>query len=207
MSVDDWYLNITVLPNLSKESVHYIGSLIPHDPSQWNLQTNAMKKYKKELLEKLVDIQENRCVYCGLGFDRKSVDREHFVHKEATRGFKEFMFTPENLFASCEFCNRRLKKRTTVIDSYDKNYSDCTFKIIHPYLDTPSEFISFFPSNDVPYVVKPTEKDCGKGERTIEMFELDTISMWKLRQAHLSCMAMDESEYAEILKYKGSFSE
>jgi uncharacterized protein (TIGR02646 family) len=206
MAVDSWYLNITELPKISNISVEYIESLLPHRASQWDLQTNEMKAYKKELLDKLKEIQNNRCVYCGLGLERKSVDREHFVHKAAKRGYEEFIFVPENLFASCEFCNRKLKNQLNVIDVYDENYDHCTFKIVHPFIDSSSDFISFLPSNDHPFKVLPTDNDCGKGRRAIEIFELDTIPMWKLRQSYLTQMELSQSDFKEILAYKTSLN-
>ncbi len=202
MSVEDWYLNIEELPSLSEGSQSYIESLIPHEAAQWDYTNNEMKTYKEELLSELLRIQNNRCTYCGRGVERQSVDREHFVHKAARRGYQEFMFHQKNLFAACEFCNRRLKGQQNVIENYNEVYEDCTFTIVNPYIDTPTDYINFFPSNDEPIHAVPAVGDCGKGAKTIEMFRLDTKEMWKERIAYLTKLSLDESRFHDTLVYK-----
>ncbi len=202
MIINEWYLNVNMLPNLSKASVEYLLTLKPYQASQWDLTTNMMKAYKKELLEKLLEIQNNRCVYCGLSLARRSRDREHFVHKAAKKGYQEFMFNIDNLFAACEFCNRRLKGQKNVISQYYADYSQCTFTIVHPFYDTPDNYIQFLPSKENPLKAVPTDMDCGKGKETIKMFELDTFVMAQERIGYIAQLKLSNSQFANILQYK-----
>ncbi|MBS0044493.1 TIGR02646 family protein [Shewanella sp. M16] len=202
MIISDWYLNIKVLPSISKKSIDYLTTLKPFKASLWELKTDEMKAYKKELLEKLLKIQNNRCVYCGLSLSRRSQDREHFVHKAAKKGYQEFMFNSDNLFASCEFCNRRLKGQKNVINQYNADYSKCTFKIIHPFYDLPDNYIQFIPSKNKPIKVIPTKTDCGKGKETIRMFELDTFVMAQERIGFIAQLDLLTSPFSNILQYK-----
>ncbi|EPM7855811.1 hypothetical protein ACTQ75_000904 [Vibrio alginolyticus] len=202
MNISDWYLNITLLPNISKASSDYLETLKPYKAEYWDLKTTEMKAYKKELLEKLLEIQGKRCVYCGLSLARRSVDREHFVHKATRGGYQEFMFNSDNLFASCEFCNRRLKGQKNVLSSYNIDYSKCKFSIVHPLYDNPDDFIKFEPSKNNPIKAVPTENDCGKGEETIKMFDLDSKEMALERIGYISQLKMSTSRFADILQYK-----
>ncbi len=202
MAISEWYLNRKKLPNISIKSQTYIRNLKPHKASYWDITTNDMKEFKKELLEKLCKIQNNRCVYCGLGLSRRSIDREHFVHKAAIRGYQEFMFNFDNLFAACEFCNRRLKGQKQVIKTYNKDYSKCSFRIVHPFYDTPDTFMQFLPSKDDPVRVIPTDTDCGKGKKTIEMFKLDSWDMYLERLGYIEQTKADRSRFSDILKHK-----
>jgi len=201
MKVTNWYLNITELPTLSEETKKYIEGLKEYKASQWNLQTNEMKKFKLELLDGLLKIQENRCVYCGKCLDLCSIDREHFGHKAQLDGYPEFMFLLENLFAACEYCNRRLKESFDVIGKYHKDYLKCEFLIIHPYYDDPSTFIEYVPSIENPIKVFPTLDDCGKGANTIKLFDLSSKEQWISRAMFLHAMSMDKSQYDDIQSY------
>lgn len=200
MKINEWYLNINKLPDISKASKDYLATLKPYKAEYWDLKSPEMKAYKEELLAKLREIQDNRCVYCGLGLDRRSADREHFVHKAATTGYQEFMFNSDNLFAACEFCNRRLKGQKKIIKKYDVDYSKCAFKIIHPYYDKPDDYIQFLPSKDDPVVVRPTDDD-GKGLNTIKMFKLCTTDMWRERVGFLTQQELDNSRFKDILQH------
>ncbi|OEF21991.1 HNH endonuclease [Vibrio splendidus] len=201
MKIDDWYLNIKKLPQISRASTDYLATLKPYKAEYWDIATKKMVAYKDELLTKLIDIQKNRCVYCGLSLDNRSIDREHFVHKSEKNGYQEFMFNNDNLFAACEHCNRRLKGTKDVLEMYNINYSKCEFNIIHPYFDNPDDYIEFLPSKDDPVVVRPTKKDNGKGLNTIKMFKLGTQVRWRQRVAFINDQKMDTSRFKEILQH------
>lgn len=200
MSIIDWYLNIQKLPKITKASKDYLATLKPYKASLWDLTNSKMKVYKKELLDKLLVIQKNRCVYCGLSLARRSADREHFVHKAATTGYQEFMFNADNLFAACEFCNRRLKGQKKIISHYDPDYTKCTFNIVHPFYNNPDDYIKFHPSKTDPVVARPTDADCGKGKNTIKMFNLNSFEMWKEREGYIRQQELDKSRFKDILQ-------
>lgn len=202
MAINEWYLNITRLPKISQASINYLKTLEPYKAEYWQLNTPEMNTYKEELLKKLLKIQNRRCVYCGLSLARRSRDREHFVHKAARRGYQEFMFNSDNLFAACEFCNRRLKGQKNVIKKYDPDYSKCTFTIVHPYYDIPDDFIQFQPSKEYPIKALPTNQDDGRGKLTIKMFQLDTHDMYIERMGYIAQIQAEESQFSDILQYK-----
>lgn len=201
MKISDWYLNIKELPKISKASTGYLATLKPYKAEYWDISNKKMDAYKDELLSKLLVIQKNRCVYCGLSLARRSVDREHFVHKAAKTGYQEFMFNIDNLFAACEYCNRRLKGQKKIISKYNNKLSKCEFKIIHPFYDQADDYITFLPSKDDPVVVKPTKQDNGKGLNTIMMFKLSTIDMWREREGFISQQRMDLSRFKKIIQH------
>ncbi|MFS1286303.1 HNH endonuclease [Pseudomonas piscis] len=200
MPIREWYLNITELPAFDQSTLDYLQELKPHKAKQWDLKTNQMKAYKASLLEQLLKIQNNRCVYCGTGLRRQLVDREHFAHKDQKGGWPEFMFITENLFAACGYCNRMLKGTKSMIKLYNKNYRDCEFHLIHPYFDTASEEISFVERgvSDAIFVKKITQK----GEDTIDFFELDSASATARRAGYITEIAMynqlSASDAAEV---------
>lgn len=202
MKIDSWYLDIKEVPELPDNLTQYIESLLPHRAAQWDFQTNEMKEFKKTLLQQLVFIQKNRCVYCGLGLERKSVHREHFAHKGGAGGYEDFVFKLENIFASCEFCNTKLKRMTNVISLYNVDYENCTFSLVHPFFDVPSDSIEFYPSIEKPIVAKARDQ---KGDKTINLFDLNGDGMWKLRIAYLTQLSLDlDDEVKAILQYQGS---
>ncbi|WP_350023370.1 HNH endonuclease [Pseudomonas protegens] len=200
MAITEWYLNIEQLPTFSQATIDYIEALKPHKSKHWELQTNEMKAYKKELLTQLLDIQGNRCAYCGLGLERSLVDREHFVHKDQNGGWPEFMFVAENLIAACAYCNRALKGRATTITTYSATYSNCIFNLVHPVLDTPNADIEFIPDSHGDAILAKSLTQ--KGLDTLRFFELETPIMTAKRAAYLvevkRMEEMSAANYAEL---------
>lgn len=188
MPISEWYLNITELPVFDQPILDYLNGLKPHKAKQWDLETKQMKAYKVSLLEQLLRIQDNRCVYCGTGLMRQLVDREHFAHKDQKGGWPEFMFITENLFAACGYCNRMLKGTKPMVKHYSKNYNDCEFHLIHPYFDTPPNEITFVSrgGSDAIFVEKITPK----GEETIAFFELDSTIATARRAGYITEIAI-----------------
>lgn len=209
MAITEWYLNIEQLPIFAKATLDYLEGLKPHEAKHWDLQTNAMKIYKSELLSQLLRIQNNRCAYCGLGLDRSLIDREHFVHKDQNGGWPEFMFVAENLIAACAYCNRALKGCATTVAQYSANYADCRFNLVHPILDDPRAEIAFIPDmHGDAILAKSLTK---KGLDTLTFFELMTPIMTAKRAAYLleikrmEEMALaDYNELRAISHYKPS---
>ncbi|MGY2196548.1 HNH endonuclease [Pseudomonas gingeri] len=195
MPISEWYLNITELPAFDQETLDYIDGLKPHKACHWDLKTNQMKAYKASLIDQLLKIQNNRCVYCGTGLMRQLVDREHFAHKDQKSGWPEFMFIIENLFAACGYCNRILKGTKSMISLYNKNYADCEFNLVHPYFDTPTKEITFVKRgySDAIFVEKLTSK----GEETIAFFDLDSTIATARRAGYITEVSLYEQLSAD----------
>lgn len=183
MPLNEWYLNITELPAFDAAINDYIDGLRPHRSEHWNLQSNIMKAYKSSLLDQLLKIQKNRCVYCGLDLDRHLIDREHFAHKDQDSGWPEFMFTIENLFAACAFCNRAIKGTKKIILQHNPDYSLCKFAIIHPLFDTPSDHLEFIPNNIGEAVLARSITELGHS--TMLFFDLASATMTSKRAAYI----------------------
>ncbi|HDM8144628.1 hypothetical protein AAFX19_26720 [Vibrio harveyi] len=191
----DWYLNLTEEPQISDNITSYINKLKPHKAAQWSYKSKDMNNFKDQLMEECKRIQKCRCVYCGLSFTHRLIDREHFVAKGEKRGKPEFMFNTKNLFASCAYCNRRIKGQKSVLLNYDQDYSKCEFNIIHPLLDNPNDYLSY--KNDskgrqVKIEAKPSLNN--KGEETIKFFKLATVEMRKARRGYLAEIEDDEDD-------------
>lgn len=112
------------------------------------------------------------------------------------------MFNSDNLFAACEFCNRRLKGQKNTIKIYNPIYSKCIFTIVHPYYDIPDHYIEFLPSKDNPVRALPSANDNGKGKSTIEMFDLDSPDMYFERLGYIARVEAEFSPFSNILQYK-----
>jgi len=200
MSISEWYLKVDRLPEFSQDVENYLLSLKPFKATYWDLTSSEMKEYQRDLLKQLIEIQRNRCAYCGLGLDRNLVDREHFVHKAQAGGRPEFMFHPQNLFAACAFCNRRLKGQRATLKVYCEDYTKCEFHIVHPFLDEPSNELLFVANKKGHHVLAKAVTP--KGKATIDFFKLDEKIMTCKRVGYIAeCEAMEEmskEDYAEI---------
>jgi uncharacterized protein (TIGR02646 family) len=186
--MDKWYLKLSDPKPLSAQSVQYIDSIKPHDDKKkWDYQCNAMKAYKKELLSNMLKNQSDRCVYCGLSLTRTMVDREHFAPKDQ---HPLFTFEPLNLIASCAYCNQRMKGRADIVVTFNENYAECNFSIIHPYIEEPDDFFYFDEEDDAEepgYNIlfklrNPTDK---RAIATMEMFDLSSINLAAKRAGYI----------------------
>jgi len=184
MTISEWYLNATTFPIFNQTTTNYIASLQPFVADHWKNTSAEMRAFKKNLLEQLIKLQDNRCAYCGLGLSRSLVDREHFVSKGKPENKPEFMFHPRNLFAACAFCNRILKGRKKSIATFDADYDKCTFKIIHPYFDVAPTEIKFIKNRRGLHVV--AQAITPKGEATIKFFELDKADITAKRAGYIA---------------------
>lgn len=200
MAIAEWYLNIKQLPTFGQATLDYLQALKPHKAKHWDLQTNDMKAYKSDLLTQLLEIQGNRCAYCGLGLDRSLIDREHFVHKDQKGGWPEFMFVAENLIAACAYCNRAMKGCATTIVTYSATYTSCVFNLVHPILDNPTTDIEFIPDSHGDAILAKSLTQ--KGLDTLSFFDLVTPIMTAKRAAYLlevkRMEEMSTANYAEL---------
>lgn len=165
-------------PTISKKLVNDINTLIPFNGSQWSSKDNSIKfkvdAFKVSLKAKLIKTQKNKCAYCGLTLEETSrIEIEHIAPKGGASRIKhpEFMFTINNLVLSCNFCNSPSKKGfKETIDVKDADYNKCTFKIVHPYFDDPTQHYSWV-ENDFAILIQGNSP---KGIRSIAMFQLDS---------------------------------
>lgn len=200
MTIKQWYLDIKRLPTFPAGLVDYIESLKPYEAVQWDITTPLMNEYKASLLTQLIEIQGNRCTYCGLGTEHTLIDREHFVHKSQGTGKPEFMFNLKNLFAACAYCNRRIKGQRQILATYSANYEDCTFTIVHPFLDVVDREIEFLEDREGQHILAKAITE--KGQKTIDFFKLAGGDLTAKRAGYIyECerkARMQVDDYAEL---------
>ena len=142
-----------------------------------------IKLFKETVKNQLTCFQDGKCAYCGLELATRSPEIEHIAPKGGSIRPKhiEFTFLPLNLVMACRRCNNPAHKgqKDTIITK-SLVYSDCDFKIVHPYLDDPKDFFEFVSSvNIVDGIIQIPKTNITNGKKgkaifTIKMFGLDT---------------------------------
>lgn len=200
MPITNWYLKLERLPVLSEETQTYLEGLKPFQAAHWDQSNDEMKAYKASIIQQLIEIQENRCAYCGLSLNWNLIDREHFVHKGQRTGFPEFMFNVKNLFAACGYCNRRIKGQKHTLKTYNANYDDCTFRIVHPFIDTAEDELEFVGNRNGQHILAKAITD--KGQKTIDFFCLSDNRVTVRRAGFIAERELEKEmqadDYAEL---------
>lgn len=116
----------------------FLDAIMPWTKEKWSGDLNSPENnrnrdgIKAKIKTDLEVIQNNYCAFCGLDLNlAHEVHREHIAPQ-----YKHpyFIFEPENLVLSCNFCNKHKgKKLTVLVDT--KVYTTTTFNILHPYRD------------------------------------------------------------------------
>lgn len=130
---------------------------------------NQRNQIKKRIKEKLLKIQDNYCIYCGIHFDVVgTAQREHIAHKDK---YPQFTFTKQNIALACSFCNGFEKKSTrNVVSTLRVNYLNCDFSIVHPYFDDIEKHIEL--TFDGANISLSEINNSAKGQNTIKIFKL-----------------------------------
>jgi uncharacterized protein (TIGR02646 family) len=152
-----------------------ISSFKPFIGGSWDRKDKAIKIFKNLLRKQLLKAQNDCCAYCGLPLgETGKTEIEHLAAKGGAQRPKhvEFTFEVENLYLSCNLCNSPSKKGTkeTIIYKDPITYSNCTFKIVHPRYDTPSQHYSWVVSAEEVLI----QGISSKGRESIKMFHLDS---------------------------------
>lgn len=114
-------------------------------------------------------VQNIQCVYCERLFIKLSPQIEHIADKAT---YKQFSYEPLNLAVACSDCNGPGNKHSEdTIEVINENYKDCTFKMVHPYLDNVEEHFVLLSGGDVIY---DFEKCTDKGRFTIKMLNMNS---------------------------------
>lgn len=166
---------ITATFVLNQQEQQLINSLIPFQPGIWN--ALSVDSIKTNIHSQLIIIQKNNCCYCGLKVNEGGrAEIEHIANKGGIKrpAYIEFVFTKENLAISCQFCNSSSKKgQVDILDNVDlTNYSNCTFKIVHPYFDNPNLHYHWTKGK---YKILISSIS-NKGKVSIDLFGLDSES-------------------------------
>lgn len=130
-------LNLNKVLELTDEQKEIIQGLINESgelkEEHWN---RREAKLRIAIRAKLMDMQNNFCVYCGCPV-HGAEDVEHIAHKAT---YPQFLFTPRNLAYSCKMCNQTYKGQTNVVAHINSDYEQCQFSIVHPYFNDVDHF-------------------------------------------------------------------
>tara|TARA_Y100000588_G_scaffold264206_1_gene278957 strand:- start:1209 stop:1874 length:666 start_codon:yes stop_codon:yes gene_type:complete len=192
----------------SEEEQQWIDTLVNSDlgPTRiWSGEVNSIgvrrtdrdsiiRKIKKELDE----IQEGYCYYCGFKFTFRvgergvrNIHREHIAPKSL---YKAFTFTSKNLVLACNICNGDdYKGDLDTISNLDSDYNNCTFNIIHPYLDNKSDYLTLEDDGTFSNVIGSQ-----KGANTRKMFGLDETFHIEYRRQYIICKKYNVDSIYEL---------
>jgi uncharacterized protein (TIGR02646 family) len=188
-------LNLTRAFQLLPTEQAYLNTLMnpsKTDHESWSAYKDdeEMKRFKARLKSELLDIQDDKCVYCMQTIDTRTAydgDREHFANKNR---YPEYTFEPYNLLLACRTCNNPLKGQTNTIENQNNRYTDCDFSMVHPIIDNVDDHIGF---NQGSIIFAITDK----GLRTIELFKLDDTYLNREREKELLYVNREEQGLVE----------
>jgi uncharacterized protein (TIGR02646 family) len=153
--------------------------------------------------ETLETIQHGKCAFCETPLLGCYGDVEHFRPKAAWQqqegdtphypGYYWLVYDWDNLFLSCEYCNRSFKKNLFPLAdpakrafSHNDNIEDEEPLLIHPTFDNPEDFLGF--RGRIPYAISGN----AKGETTISMLGLHkrAAKIRKAQNVHLETVKL-----------------
>lgn len=150
-------------------------------PGGWDVKDESVALFKSEMKEKLMANQNGKCAYCGLPLSSRNPEIDHIAPKGGPKRayHTECTFLPINLVYACHHCNSSgCKGQTDTVASKNgsANYRQWSFKLVHPYLDDPTEYFQLDENGRILSLPKrdADESTQQKARYTIEMFGLDT---------------------------------
>lgn len=150
-------------------------------PDEWKRSTIVMDAIRSSIKDQLDLIQNQKCCYCGLQlWETARGEIDHIAPKASRQAaYPEFTFVKQNLALSCEYCNGSSKKgETNVVFRYNSIYSDCEFKIVHPYFDNPNDHYEWI--NESTKIV--VRHKSWKGKYSIILFGLKELANARAKQ-------------------------
>ena len=152
-------------------------------PGGWDVKEQCIRDFKEEIKTKLYQNQGGKCAYCGLPLSDRNPEIDHIAPKggETRILHPECTFLPINLVYACHHCNSTSCKgqKNTVINK-NGAYRQWSFKLVHPYLDDPTEFFEISPLGTIMSLPKKefsqNDPRWRKAKYTIDMFGLDEES-------------------------------
>lgn len=163
----------TVLPDtvsFDATETAFLNSIKPWSKNQWSAsfgtpaQNQSTKDIKTKIKSDLEVIQNNYCAFCGLNLSLAyKVHREHIAPQYK---HPHYIFEPENLVLSCNYCNEHKGKKLTVLND-TLVYSTTTFNILHPHRDNFNQYLKCdFYRNELIFTIIGPERE--KTQKTID---------------------------------------
>lgn len=158
----------------------HLRSFQPYQPGTWD--ESSLEAIKTNIKGQLLKIQNNKCCYCGLKVNETGrAEIEHIAPKGGPKRPQHFYFafTRSNLAIACEYCNSSSKKGVydTIVDLDLRDYAKCTFKIVHPYFDEPSNHY-IWSVVGLQVIIRARTL---RGLNSIRLFEMDQIEQTEAR--------------------------
>lgn len=148
----------------------------------WDDQKNLTKQIKHKISTHTLRQQLCRCVYCERLLIGLSPQIEHIADKAT---YKDFSFEPLNLATACCYCNGPTNKHDEDTILVKNNiYTECHFKIVHPYLDNIDEHFVHLNNGEIVY---DYEKCSDKGK-----FTIDTLGWDKIQHLYIFSQVQEE---------------
>ncbi len=176
-------LNPIELTPIQKKIIEGFGEL---RVDCWN---KNKRRLKDAIRKELKNNQNGECVYCGCRV-YETGDIEHIANKSR---YPQFLFTPKNLAFACRMCNEDIKGAGDIINALSDQYENCTFVIVHPYLD---DVDIYFDRSKPVITIKPglSKNEEEKAMKTIEILQYDSTKVALKRAEYMMAM-----EYGKII--------
>lgn len=168
------FINLTTTIILSKSEKRFTKRLNKLRPTVWDRSIAKVPNFKRgnetrrvslkdSIRARLKKVQGEFCIYCACQFD--SASTTHIEHIAPKKDYVYFTFEPLNLVLACQRCNIDKKRTGDYLVKKNRIYKNCTFNIVHPYLDDLDDHIEY---TRVVILSKTI-----KGQKTISEFELN----------------------------------
>ena len=148
-------------------------------PGGWDVKEKCVHDFKEEIKTKLLQNQGGKCAYCGLPLSDRNPEIDHIAPKGGKVRIlhPECTFLPINLVYACHHCNSpSCKGQKNTVTSKNGDYRQWSFKLVHPYLDDPTEFFETSPLGSIMSLPKKefshNDPKWKKAKYTIDMFGL-----------------------------------
>lgn len=137
----------------------------------WSRDTLAVQSFVAWALNN----QQHQCAFCGFIIgniaDRRAWSVDHFAPKGA-KHYPQWTFEPLNLVVTCHVCNSVFKNEYDSVATVTPNYANCTFSLVHPYVDSVDSHLVSTYSGGRQQVGAPLGRTT-KGRDTIRIFRLN----------------------------------
>jgi uncharacterized protein (TIGR02646 family) len=141
---------------------------------EWSRKTRRVQEFVQWALTN----QLGKCAFCGYNIgdlaERRAWSVDHFAPKSAKR-FPQWTYEVLNLVVTCHSCNSVFKKEFNTVSVAAHLYTDCTFALVHPYLDVITDHMTGTYGGGVDRIGAPVAVT-DKGRETIAKFRLSDAS-------------------------------
>lgn len=148
--------------------------------NSWDSKANCIIAIKSAMNIHFDIHQNEKCCYCGLLYDRTGRGEIEHIAPKATTLFPQFSYTAINLAKACQLCNSSsMKHMYNPVLVASPIYDQCTFSIVHPYLDNHNHHYSW--QYGILRVAISVRNNSPQAKESIRIFELDSEKRTRAR--------------------------